>query len=161
MRKIYEKIGKAEFYFCAVLIVAIVLLVFISTIMRVIKMPIPWSIDIAQLMFAWITFVGADVAYRQSKFVGVDILIKKAPEKIRTAVELLIHIIILAIVVFLIFNGIQLSIKNYMRTFQTLPITYAWVNSSLPVGCVFMSCTALVKIWDLGKNIFRPAAQNS
>ena len=161
IRKFYEKVGKAEFYFCAFLIVAIVLLVFISTVMRVIKIPIPWSIDMAQLMFAWITFVGADVAYRQSKFVGVDILVKKAPEKVRNIIELVIHIIILAVVLFLVRNGIQLSIKNYMRTFQTLPITYAWVNTSLPVGCIFMSCTAVVKIIDLGKAMLRPLPQNN
>ncbi len=146
MRKAYEKLGKIELMFCSVLVIAIVILVFISIWMRFIKMPIIWSIDISQLMFAWITFVGADVAYRGDKFVGVDILVRKTPQTTQTAIKLFINIVILAVSIFLIKNGIDLTIQNFDRKFQTLTLTYAWVNSSLPVGCFFLSLTAIEKI---------------
>ncbi len=146
MRKAYEKLGKIELMFCSVLIISIVVLVFISIWMRFIKMPIIWSIDISQLMFAWITFVGADVAYRGDKFVGVDILVRKTPPMLQTSIALFINIVIFSVSIFLIKNGMDLTIQNFDRKFQTLTITYAWVNSSLPVGCTLLSLTAIEKI---------------
>ena len=55
-----------------VLLAAIVVLVFLAALTRWFDYPIIWSIDIAQLFFGWICFLGADTALRLSRYFGLS-----------------------------------------------------------------------------------------
>jgi TRAP-type C4-dicarboxylate transport system permease small subunit len=42
-------------------------------------------------------------------------------------------------------SGFALAIKNWKRTFNSLPIPYGWVTLSFPVCCCLMIFTAILK----------------
>ena len=62
MKKLYEYIGVGELLVVKVAFVSLVLLVFIAAFTRYIGYPINWSVDMAQCLFAWCTFLAADIA---------------------------------------------------------------------------------------------------
>ena len=147
MKKFYGYICLGELYFVKVAFVSLVLLVFIAAFTRYIGYPINWSVDMAQCLFAWCTFLAADIAMRNDKLMKVDFFIRKLPEHLQIKVELLNMVIILVFLVALVGYGIWLSYTTRFRTFQGIPgFSYTWVTLSVPVGSLLMSITTVLNI---------------
>jgi TRAP-type C4-dicarboxylate transport system permease small subunit len=147
MKKLYGYVCVGELLMVKVAFVSLVLLVFIAAFTRYIGYPINWSVDMAQCLFAWCTFLAADVAMRNNKLMRVDFFVNKLPEHLRTKVELLNLIIILAFLMALIGFGCWLSYTTRFRTFQGIPgFSYTWVTLSVPVGGLLMSITTVLNI---------------
>jgi TRAP-type C4-dicarboxylate transport system permease small subunit len=147
MKKLYEYLCLGELFLVKVAFFSLVLLVFIAAFTRYIGYPINWSVDMAQCLFAWCTFIAADIALRNNKLMKVDFFVAKLPERYRNKIELLNLIIILAFLLALIGYGSYLSYTTRFRTFQGIPgFSYTWVTLSVPVGSLLMSITTALNI---------------
>ena len=160
MKKVFKAFCKAEEYFCAALLAVIVALSFITAVARCINHPISWTIEVSQLLLAWLAFVGADMAFRSDKIMGVDIITRKLPPKVQAAIRLVMNILMLGLLIIFIQYGYKLCMSNLKRSFQTVGVSYAWATASLPVSSVFMAITAIMNIVDCalilaGKREFR------
>jgi TRAP-type C4-dicarboxylate transport system permease small subunit len=153
MKKIYEIYCKIEEVLVGAVFVSIVVLIFSAAFFRVFDKPIVWADDIAKFLFSWAAFLGADVAMRHSRLVGVDMLVKKFPAKIQKILQLFVFSVIIALLVSFVFYGTKLSIESVDRSFQTLSkFSYSIVTSSLPVSSLLMILTASLKISKIIKN---------
>lgn len=147
MKKIYAYLCKCETLFIKIMFVFLVGLVFIAAFTRYIGYPINWSVDMAQCLFAWCTFLAADVAMRNNKLMKVDFLIKKLPPSYIHFIEIINLIIIGVFLAALIGFGAWLSYTTRFRTFQGIPgFSYTWVTLSVPVGGVLMMITTILSI---------------
>ena len=147
MKKIYEYICKCEALIIKVFFVFLVGLVFVAAVTRYIGYPINWSVDMAQCLFAWCTFLAADVAMRKNKLMSVDFFVNKLSEKNRKFFELINLFIIVVFLASLIGFGVWLSYTTRFRTFQGIPgFSYTWVTLSVPVGASLMVITSILKI---------------
>ena len=150
MKRVYAFICKCETVFIKVLFVFLVALVFIAAFTRYIGYPINWSVDMAQCLFAWCTFLAADVAMRNDKLMKVDFLVGKLPENKRNVIEAINLFTILLFLAALIGFGLWLSYTTRFRTFQGIPgFSYTWVTLSVPVGGSLMLITTILKIRDI------------
>ena len=147
MKKLYEVICLGELFLVKVAFVTLVLLVFIAAFTRYIGYPINWSVDMAQCLFAWCTFLAADIAMRNNKLMKVDFFVAKLSERSRNIIELINLVIILVFLLALIGYGSHLSYTTRFRTFQGIPgFSYTWVTLSVPVGGFLMSITTVLNI---------------
>ena len=147
MKILYEYICKFEAIFVKVLFVFLVALVFIAAFTRYIGYPINWSVDMAQCLFAWCTFLAADIAMRKDKLMKVDFVVAKLSEKYRDIIEYINLFVILIFLLALIGFGIWLSYTTRFRSFQGIPgFSYTWVTLSVPVGSSLMVITTILKI---------------
>ena len=73
MKKFYEKVCKLEELIALILVAGIAVLVFVSALMRTVGHPLNWAQDVALIAFAWLIFLGSDVAMRGSGLIGVDL----------------------------------------------------------------------------------------
>ena len=87
MKKVYNAYCKAEEFLFSFLFAVMVALVFSSAIARGIGKPLAWSLDVAQLLLCWTSLVGADVAFRHDKFIGLDLFTRKMPVKVQKVLE--------------------------------------------------------------------------
>lgn len=79
-----------------------VVLVNANVIMRYFfSMPIKWSEEVVTSLFVWTVFIGSAYAYRNHSHLGVDILVKLFPAKLRKVVEFIISILELLVLVML------------------------------------------------------------
>ena len=83
MKKIYQKFCRFEEQLALVLLAGLTLLVFISALMRTFKHPLNWAQDVALVAFAWLIFIGGDVAVRGTGLIGVDLLVNKFPKSVQ------------------------------------------------------------------------------
>lgn len=144
-----------------VLLAMLILLVFLAASLRWFGVSVAWSIDVAQLLFAWVCFVGADLALRSESHVGVDMLTQMLPLKARNIISFLLNLMILAFVVTVFYFGSKLCIQNYQRIFNTIPISYSYVTLSAPVGSFLMGWTTVVRIKKLIRGIANNRSDNS
>ncbi len=147
MKKLYGYICLCELLFVKVAFVSLVLLVFIAAFTRYIGYPINWSVDMAQCLFAWCTFLAADIAMRKDKLMKVDFFVRRLPQNLQSKVEQLNLVIILVFLAALVGYGIWLSYTTRFRTFQGIPgFSYTWVTLSVPVGSLLMAITTVLNI---------------
>ncbi len=147
MKKLYGYICLGELLFVKVAFVSLVLLVFIAAFTRYIGYPINWSVDMAQCLFAWCTFLAADIAMRNDKLMKVDFFVRRLPQNLQSKVEQLNLVIILVFLAALVGYGVWLSYTTRFRTFQGIPgFSYTWVTLSVPVGSLLMAITTVLNI---------------
>ena len=156
MKKVYNAYCKAEEFLFSFLFAVMVALVFSSAIARGIGKPLAWSL--AQLLLCWTSLVGADVAFRHDKFIGLDLFTRKMPVKVQKVLEIVVLVLMQVAFCIFIYYGVMLSIKSWKRSFQTLPISYSFVTIALPVMSTLMTLTNILKIIDKVKNFKKNVA---
>ena len=156
MKNIYEKFCKLEQLLCNIGFMLMVLLVFISSLARGVGHPLAWSIDVAQLMLCWTTLIGADVAFRHKRFQGLDLLTRRFPIQVQRIIGIGIDIVIMIALIIFIMYGTRLSIDSYLRTFQTLKMSYSWVTIALPVMSVLMLISVALDIFEQVRHFNTP-----
>ena len=143
---------EAEDFITNFLMLAVVVFVFGASVMRWVGDPIAWSVDIAQLLFVWLIFLGANRSLRENRHIGVDYFVKRVPDKIQNIIEIIMYLSILGFLIFVSWYGIQLSMDNVIRQLSSLDISYAYISASVPVGCFIMIVTTVSKIWGKLRN---------
>ena len=141
--KIYCRIEEVIVGACFLGVVA---LTFMNAVLRTMKRPITTADDVCLLLFAWAALLGADVALRYSSLVGMDMLVNKLSPKTQKPLQILVFVIMIVAMVMFIGYGFQLAQRNWSRVLNSLPISYGWVTLSLPVSCILMIFTSILKI---------------
>ncbi|MBZ8134737.1 C4-dicarboxylate ABC transporter permease [Afifella sp. IM 167] len=139
-------VARIELAIGILLLAATTLLVFAAAIARFLGHPIIWSVDLAQLLFIWLCFVGANRALRARAHLGVDLLVRRLPPMVRLVIEIALALLVVGFLVLLAVEGTRLTLLNSQRLFGDSGIPYAWVTMAVPVGCVILALTTLGNI---------------
>jgi TRAP-type C4-dicarboxylate transport system permease small subunit len=137
-------VSRLERVIAVALLAAIVALVFVASIMRFLDHPLIWSVDLAQLLFIWLCFFGANRALRQRTHLGVDLAIRTLGFRGRLIVELVLAVVVVAFLVALTVEGTSLMLLNRQRLFGDSGIPYAFVTIAVPAGSVLLILTIVV-----------------
>ena len=138
LKKIYEKFCKLEQWVAMTLLAGITVLVFVSALMRTIGFPLNWAQDLALIMFAWLSFIGGDIALHSTGLIGVDMIVTHFPKSVQKAIDIIFKVIMLAFLAVLVYYGYKYVMTGYKRLITTLNVSYAYVTSSVPVGAFLM-----------------------
>lgn len=156
MKKIYKKACLLEEWIALILVGGIAVLVFVSALMRTFGHPLNWAQDVALIAFAWLIFLGSDIAMRGAGLIGVDLFVKKFPKGVQKGIDILFKIIIAGFLCVLIYYGYGMTTTGWTRQITTLHISYGWVTMAVPVGAAFMLVTTILKLIE---RIKTPAAE--
>ena len=156
MKKFYEKFCIAEQWVALLLLAGITILVFAAALFRAVGYPINWAQDAALVMFAWMCFLGGDVAIRTTGLIGVDLFVRMLPKPVQKAIDIFFKILILVFLAVLVVYGYQYVVGYARRMITTLNISYAWVTSSVVAGSALMFVNTVI---NLAKSIRTPASQ--
>lgn len=146
MKKLYEKFCKFEEWAALVLLAGLTILVFISALMRTFKHPLNWAQDVALVAFAWLIFLGSDIAIRGPGLIGVNLFVRKLPASIQKGLDILFKVIIIAFLGVLVVYGYQMTVTGWTRQITTLHISYGWVTMAVPVGSFFMIISTIIRL---------------
>jgi len=153
MKQFYQYVCEAEMHIAKWALALLTALVIGAAVMRSVGMPIMWAIDGATFLFAWCVFLGGDIAMRNDRLVCIDVLTCKLSKKYQHYLKIINYSIISVFLASLIVYGIKLAYATRLRTFQGIPdVSYTWVTLAVPVGCLLMLVTAIIKIRTLMKN---------
>ncbi|HEY9054378.1 MAG TPA: TRAP transporter small permease subunit [Rectinemataceae bacterium] len=153
MKRLYRWFCRAEQIACGLGFGFLIFFIFISAILRLFKLSMSWYMDLAMLCLAWTAFLGADVAWREGQIIGIDLLTRRLPPRIRSAVELVVHIIIAATLVVIVIFGARLAWTDRVSRYQSMPIPLALVTLSLVVAAFSMFFSTLQKIQKVARQL--------
>ena len=128
------------------LLVATTGLVVVASLARWAGHPIIWSVDIAQFLFVWLAFLGANQALRSNHHIGVDILVRVLPREIRRWLYFGLWLIIAAFLAVIAWHGYDLTLLNLERRLSDTDLSYGLVTAAVPAGCLLMLVTVLEKL---------------
>ena len=138
---------RVEFACAVAIFAAIVLLVGLASVTRTLGSPIIWSLEIAQLMFAWLVMLSADLALQLNRHFALSLVLDNLPPKPRWALELFNSLVLLVFVVFLFFYAVHNAILMHPRLIGATQFHASLIHASIPVGLALMTRTLLVQIW--------------
>ena len=156
IKKVYDRFCWLEQWVALLLLAGITVLVFVAALARTLNHPINWAQDAALVMFAWMCFLGGDIAIRTTGLIGVDLFVKKLPKPVQKGIDILFKIVILVFLCVLVTYGYQYVVGYAKRMITTLNISYAWVTASVPVGSALMFINTTI---NLIRAIRTPAAE--
>ena len=139
-------LARVEELISRALLALLVLLVFVPAVTRTFNRPIIWSIEIAQLLFAWLAFLGANQAMRAGAHIGVDVLTRHLPPRLRKAVALFNLGLIAAFLAALLWYGIELTFVSVDRRFMTTNLSFAFATVAAPLGAALLLLTTTGRI---------------
>ncbi len=146
---VVTEVAKAALGAC---VAAIVLITLAAVWWRyVVNAPIAWIEQVSNILFIWITFVGAAVLYRQKLHIGVDMFIGMLNGRAHQVMFWVIELANLTFIVVLFVYSVRLSIDVLPNTYGALDITPAWFYVSAPVACAMMMLYFVEKIVDPSK----------
>ena len=146
IKDLYAIVVKAEQYVSRTILFFIIGLTFAAAMSRAFNFPLPWSIDIILLLFCWFAFCAASQATRRKANLGVDILIRHFPKKVRDVIDLINKLLITAFLIIMGFGSLKLSVTNVKRLITSLNISYSFITSALFVGCTLMVVSEIIQI---------------
>ncbi|MFA6504717.1 MAG: TRAP transporter small permease [Treponemataceae bacterium] len=145
LRKMDQGIIRIEMLLSEIMLAFIIFFVFIAAFLRVMRMPLVWSVDMAQLLFVWVCFLGADLAMEKEKHIGVDLFTNLMPMEARKKVKLITNILAMVFLGLIAAYGSYLAVINIKDQFSGMEISHSWATWSAPVGCVLMIRTLVKK----------------
>src|SRR5512136_2053799 len=109
----------------AILVVALATVVFLQVFNRyVLKAPLAWSEDMAMLLFQWVSFLGAAIGVKRMRHFGIELVVKRLPENMHRAVEVIVPFFIGIVAYVMITTGYQLIQFNKSRVYASMNLTY-------------------------------------
>ena len=134
----YNLFRQAELAIARIGLASIVIIILAGGVGRSVGHPLIWSLEIAMVVFAWVSVLAIDYALQNRRHIGVDAVVRLFPHIARRCCTWFNETLIL------IFLGCGVW-YGYSFTFATagsqLPVTglsSAWLNSAVPTGCVLM-----------------------
>lgn len=130
-------------------VAAIVLITLAAVWWRyVVNAPIAWIEQVSNILFIWITFIGAAVLYRQKLHIGVDMFIEMLKGRARQVMFWVIEVANLVFIIVLFVYSLKLSIDVLPDTYGALDISPAFFYFAAPVSCAMMMLYFIEKIVD-------------
>ncbi len=146
MKKGYDLFCKLESKITSGLLLLIMTLVFVSAIARFFQKPLNWAQDVCLVAFAWMIFLGSDVAVRNSGLIGIDLFIKHLPKSVRKTLDIVFKSIIIAFLCVLVYFGMVMALEGWERQITTLKISYSFVTLAVPVGSILMIISTTIRL---------------
>ncbi|MBY6265584.1 TRAP transporter small permease [Azospirillum sp. 412522] len=120
MKRVSDLLERITESIMAAMLAVMVGLVFSNVVLRYLfSSGIVAAEEIARLMFVWLVFLGATVALRHQRHLGLEILQSRLPFKVRRACAVVSHLMILY-ALFLFVQGSWMQLLIGMGTFSTV-----------------------------------------
>lgn len=126
---------------------AMTTIVFASIVFRyLLNRPLAWTEELASLLFAWITFVGAFVGFRSRTHIAIDTLMVFLPDRVRRGVARAVDMAVLLVLALFVWQGVWLCLTTWGLEFPALEISRGYLYLSLPVGASLMIVAILERL---------------
>lgn len=127
-----EFIGGALFSIMAIV-------VFSQVISRyVFRAPFSWPEELARLLFAWVSLIGASIGVKNSSHYNIDIFTNNLPKKIKTIYLIFIDIILVFLVLYWGWAGTKALDVASRQIYPALRISFIWLYLAIPINCGIM-----------------------
>jgi TRAP-type transport system small permease protein len=126
---------------------AMTCIVIVSVFYRyLLNSPLTWTEELASLLFAWLTFTGAFVGFRNRSHIAIDTLVIFLPPALRRGLARLVDVCILFLLLLFVWQGIRLTAATWSLEFPAMEISRGYLYLAFPIGAVLMA-VGIIESW--------------
>lgn len=111
--------------------------------------PSSWTEELATMLLIWVSLLGASVAFSEKGHLGVDYFVSKLPEKAKSAVEIIVYLLVAFFAAMLLIYGgwklVALTLSTNQRS-PALDVNMGHVYLALPISGLFIVLFSLEMI---------------
>lgn len=120
-----------------------------------------WAEEVATTSFIWSVFVGAAAAYRYKMHIGIDLISRFGPPRMRAFIAVIIDSMMLVINGYIVYLSILFSQANKLKRTPVLDVPAIYVNLALTVGFSLIVLYALRFLYHDLRKLFAPQTEES
>jgi TRAP-type C4-dicarboxylate transport system permease small subunit len=98
--------------------------------------PIQWTEEMSGFLMIWVVMLGGVVAERDKAHLTIPFVVDGFSAKLRTAVEIVIACISVALLLYMAYLGYELAVMTEFKVTQILKISWYWIDLAVPIGAV-------------------------
>lgn len=122
------------------------IIVFVNVILRYIfESGISWSVELSQILFLVLVFLGAIQAYKENTHIQVDVLISKLPKVWQKILAVISNVIVLYILYVVFTGSVQLVEENTVMTTPILGIPQSYIYAMGVILSVIIAILTIIK----------------
>lgn len=163
MKQLKKILNNFEGYLCAIMLIAMSIIVFMQVICRfILKSSLPWSEEASRYLLVWVSFLGGAYGIRQGAHLGVEAFTLMLPKKVRGFVEILCMVIGIVLCCIIFKFGVDI-VSTQMRRVQYSPamrIPMGYMYLAIPVGMVLFIIRYVQSIIDKIKEMRQGTGSN-
>ena len=145
--KLYGYIEKIYLIIGTVLLTALIGVVLLQVISRPLPISSPaWTEEAARFLLVYVVAFGCALATGKRELVNVDLVISMLSPTLRKGLVLIIDLVILTCSITLMINSVEYVESTMWRMATTLPISQAWVTTSVIIITANMSLFTLFNL---------------
>jgi len=105
---------------------------------RFIAVPLVWSEEIARYAFIWMVLLAASLGVKKRTHFLVSFIAEKFPPSLKRVADLVIYLLMMIVVIFFIFQGIDYALMGAETISPHMNIRMIWIYSAIPVAAFIM-----------------------
>jgi TRAP-type C4-dicarboxylate transport system permease small subunit len=146
-----EKIGNERFstffntiirlseYTCIILLMIAGLSIFMQVILRyVFNTGFSWTEELARYLMIYLSLIGSSIVLQNKDHPRVEMIYESFPQKVKTGLDFLFNLLILAFLIVLFWQGIENTRFGLDTRTPALQILWAWPYAAVPLGAILM-----------------------
>ncbi|MCF7935187.1 MAG: TRAP transporter small permease [Synergistales bacterium] len=109
----------------------------------VLHSPLTWTEESARYMMIWVTFMGAGLAMRQRRHIGVTIVVQRLPASLQRTVNMFAEIVMIAFMGVLLYQGLNLTyqLRTQVSPAMNFPMIIPYL--AVPAGALYLMTAIL------------------
>ncbi len=103
-----------------------------------------WVEEVATTSFIWSVFIGAAAAYKNKMHIGIDLITKLFPERIRELISIFINLLMVIINGYIFYLSTLFIKANSLKRTPVLDVPALYVNLAISVGFGLITFYAVI-----------------
>jgi len=141
-------------------VVILFALIFVASITQVffryvLNSPFSWGEELVRFANIWCIFLAAGYGVARGAHFGLEFFIGKLPQALQVVAQILCHLLVLLLSVFLVASGLQLVTKTLSTVSQMMRVPFGLVYLAIPVGFGLIGIFTVVEIAKLINFLFK------
>ncbi|VYT65152.1 TRAP transporter small permease [Metakosakonia massiliensis] len=134
----YNRFRQLELAIARIGLASIVIIILAGGVGRAIGYPLIWSLEIAMVIFAWVSVLAIDYALQLRRHIGVDAVVRLLPQFTRRSCLWFNEVLILLFLGCGVWYGYNFTLTTAGSQLPVTSLSSAWLNSAVPTGCLLM-----------------------
>jgi TRAP-type C4-dicarboxylate transport system permease small subunit len=97
-----------------------------------------WAPEVAGMLFAWVVFLGASIAWKRRMHVSIDVLVRRLRPAGQRRARLAVDLVMAAFLAYAGWLALQLTISSHARVSPVMRLPFSIVYASAVVGFALM-----------------------
>jgi TRAP-type C4-dicarboxylate transport system permease small subunit len=100
--------------------------------------PLPWTDEVARMLFVWLAFIGAALGVKRGLHASVALLSQWMPPLAHRALMLFGCLVVAAVAFVLVYVGVEQTVSAFSQVMPVTGISKGWTTVVVPISGVLM-----------------------